>query len=111
MQESDIRFRFLIPPDQNTTEALPPSMRSFNRPTSRAFSSFLLNLFRSLAITSDMSHKSEFFQNASHFFIMVSFIQTHILLLLLSRFRSFYHNTCKSVWHHLQVTPICACDC
>ena len=109
VQEGNIGFRLLIPTDQNATKTVHPTMRSFHHPASSAFSSFFLDRFRFFTPTSDVRRKSKFFQNVSHFVIIVAFVQTHILLFLAGRFRLFYHNVFKRVSHHFHVMTISAC--
>jgi hypothetical protein len=110
MQESNISFRFLIPTDQNAPKTIQPTMSSLHYPTSGTFSSFFFDLLPFFATRADMCCKAKFFQQVSHFRIIVAFIQTHILLLLSGRFRSFYHNVFKGVAYHLHILAVGTLD-
>jgi site-specific DNA recombinase len=109
----EVEIRYVIPTSPNGEHTRFCHLRKdyFHDPTSGTFSSFVHNLFGFLATTTDVRCKAKFFQKVSHFNIVIAFIQTHILLLLSSRFRSFDHNAFKGVSYHLHILAIGAFHC
>ena len=110
MQQGKVVFRFLLPADQNSPEAVHPAMRSLRHPTSCFETSSLLDFLCFFSACEDVSGEAEFLQQRSHLVVIVSFIHAHALRLLACRSRSTDRNALDRLANQPHVMPIGAVD-
>lgn len=92
MKHRKKRLGIFLPPNQNTTKAIQPTMRPLNNPTTRLLPRIAFDFFRFFAARANMQGEPELVRNRLHFITHVSRIQIQVLLSLFRRPRPTHDN-------------------
>ena len=106
MQEGDVILGLLFPTNQNTSEAVQPTVGSLHDPAPGPLAGLFRDFLGLLTPRANMSRKTELNQGISHFLIVVSFVQTHILRLFLRWFWTVYNDALYRLPHQFHIVAI-----
>ena len=79
MQRPQVVAHFLIPPDEQTPEAIHPAMRAFDNPPPGFEAHLLLERLGFVPSRPDMRGQAKLWQPVSHLVIVIAFLQAQSL--------------------------------
>jgi len=106
MNQSKVVLRFLLPTDQDTPEAIHPTVRSFRHPPACFEAHLMLDRLSFFAPRANMSGIGKFMDQRSYLTGIISLIQTHPLRVLLRRLWAGDRDTLQRRPDHFTVMPI-----
>src|SRR6516164_3502044 len=110
MQHSNVVGGFLTPPDENTAEAIHPTMGPFHNPAPRFIASLAFDLLGFLTPRLDMGCETEFLEQLTHLIIVIPLIHTHAVRLLRGGLGAYDGNTLQRCFDQLHVVAVGAVD-
>ena len=106
MKHGKVVFRFLLPPDENATKAIHPTMGALYYPAAGAFASFALEFLSFLAPCPNMCCEAKLGHDVPHFLKVIPFVETEILRSIWCGYRPFDHDALQRGPHQLHVIAI-----
>jgi hypothetical protein len=106
MEHTHIILGFLLPPNQNPSETVHPTMCALHHPATRFELGVSLDDFSLFSASPDMSGVAEFDNQLANLIIVVSFIQAKTLRFGTCRLRPINRNTFQCFPHQFEVVPI-----
>src|SRR4029453_15928412 len=106
MQERHIVFWFLLPTNEDASEAIHPTMGAFHDPAPGSFPGFSLQLLRFRTTGTDMSGEAKLEQSSAAFVIIIALVQTEVLGLLLRWLWALHWDARDRVAYQLHVMAI-----
>src|SRR5262245_32880032 len=110
MQEPQVVPRFFIPANQHASEAIHPTMGTFDDPAPCFAASLLLERLGFFSPCADVGGEAKLVQESPNLIIVVAFIQTQALRRLGCRVGPLNGDTLERSAHHLEIIPIRAVD-
>src|SRR5262245_36730757 len=110
MQKAQIVAYFLVPTDQDASEAIHPTMRAFHHPAPCFETGFLLESLSFFPARTDVRSEAKLLQEIPDLVIVVAFIQAQALRRLRGRVWPLGSHTLKSLTRHFEVIAIRAVD-
>lgn len=111
MQQSDIIFSFLFPTNQNSAEAIHPTMGALYHPSSGLETGFLFNGLSFFTARANMGGKTKLCQYLPHLIEVKTFIHTHSLWFFRANFRALNGDAFNSSSHQFHIMAIGAFHC
>ena len=106
MNKSKVVLRFLLPTDQDTAEAIHPTVCSLRHPTACFEANLMLDRLSFFTARANMGGIGKFLDQSSYLTGIISLVQTHPLRLLLRRLWARDRDTLKGRLDHFAVMSI-----
>ena len=106
MQHSHIVLHFFLPADQQTPEPVQPAVGSFHYPATRPVSGDSPFVYPFFSPTPNVACIAPCCYQLPHLWVVVSFVQTHILGLVRSWLRPLDHGSFQSALYQLHIVPV-----
>src|ERR1041385_4889011 len=106
MEQSQIIRRLLLPPDQDRTETVHPTMRSFHHPPTGFEASLSLDRLCLFPSGTDVRRVAKLLRQLPHLVEVVSLVQAQALRLLGGRLRARHGDTLQRGPRHLEVVTV-----
>ncbi len=106
MQHGRIVLRFLLPPNQNATVSIHPTVSPFGHPAASLETRGTPEQLRLLTARANMRREPEFLRELAHFVVVIPLVQTQVLRPVQRRSRSFHGNAFERLSRKLEVVDV-----